>query len=785
MEDLIVDSIQENPDISNIPGELKTRNQWVAWRMETRDGKPTKVPYNFGTGRRAQSTNPETWGTWEDALQALQSGQYSGVGFVFSEDDPYTGVDLDKVRNPETGELTDYARNITADLDGYAEISPSGTGVHVIVRGTLPGAHNRRGVVEAYSHGRYFTITGDAIPSAYGTDLRTIPERQEELERVYENCLAPLESVEDASSNGAGTGGRVSEQPDETILERAFSASNGAKLSRLWEGDLSDFDGDHSAADHSFVGLLWFWTQDPEQIKRLHAQSGLARRKSARPDYLDRSINKIAAKGGEVFDWNRREMPHLRAPITGPEANGKAPEEGERKYYPRADAGNAERLVDTYGHLIRWVREWKCWIVWDGKRWAADSGATLTRMARATARSIHHDAAHETDRSEQEKVFKWAIQSQNETRIRSMVSMARADLEIRAEDLDTDPWALNCQNGTLDLRTGELRRHNPEDLITKIVPVEYDPNTYAPRFLRFLDETLLTEDLIGFVRRFAGYTLTGDTSERCFAILHGVGKNGKSTLVELFQYVLGDYSKNTDTETVLQKKYSGVGNDVAALAGARFVSAAEVEKGRQLAESKVKNLTGSDTITARFLFSEPFDFRPQFKLWLSTNNKPEIQGVDNAIWDRIKLIPFEQRFEGEKQDPRLPEKLHSEAAGVLAWMVEGCLEWISDGLGSAEAVDEATAGYRSEMDVLGEFFEERCVLDPEERVPFADLWVAYQDWCFKSGEKDLTKAKFGSALTERGYPSKRGGKNVAYRLGVTLSETERERQEADSQWRSV
>jgi phage/plasmid-associated DNA primase len=231
---------------------------------------------------------------------------------------------------------------------------------------------------------------------------------------------------------------------------------------------------------------------------------------------------------------------------------------------------------------------------------------------------------------------------------------------------------------------------------------------------------------------------------------------------------LGNYATTTDTETILAKRHQGVGNDVAALKGARFVAAAEVEQGRALAESKVKHLTGSDTVTARFLYSEPFSFKPEFKLWLSTNNKPVIRGTDDAIWDRIRLVPFTQRFEGSKADPKLPEKLRAEAASVLAWMVEGCLEWQRDGLGEPEKVIAATTGYRTEMDTLAAFIDECCVVRPEVWCGFADLYAAYTQWCEESNERPEKRRRFADSLTERGFEKDRGSGGVRIRRGIAL-----------------
>jgi putative DNA primase/helicase len=427
--------------------------------------------------------------------------------------------------------------------------------------------------------------------------------------------------------------------------------------------------------------------------------------------------------------------------------------------YTHSDLGNAERFVDMHGARVRWCPTRKLWLFWDGKRWTWDERGEVTKLAHETARSIFADAEHATDQQTQRQIAKFAVASQNQNRISGILSEAKPYLAVSMDDLDRDPWLMTCENGTLDLRTGRLKAHDPADHITKLAPVSYDPDAECPVFKKYLADTL-EDAVITFVKRYAGYTLTGITRERLFAILWGSGKNGKTTLVELLEDVMGDYATNTDTETILAKKYQGVGNDVAALRGARFVAAAEVEQGRRLAESKVKQLTGSDTVTARHLFGEPFDFRPQFKLWLSTNNKPVIQGTDDAIWDRIRLIPFTQRFEGARQDPKLAEKLRGELPGVFAWMVRGCLEWQEHGLGEPESVRDATAEYRSEMDTLAAFIDEKCVVAPSASALAEYLYQQYSLWCDNSGERKEPQKSFVPKLRDRGFERKRASSGV-------------------------
>ena len=427
---------------------------------------------------------------------------------------------------------------------------------------------------------------------------------------------------------------------------------------------------------------------------------------------------------------------------------------GANKPYMRTDLGNAERFVDTYHETLMWCTEANRWLVFDGSRWSWDEGAHAAhRQAHESVRSIFAEAQHAADDEEAKAIAAHAVRSQAAARIEALLSQSRAYMDISMDDLDQDIWLVNARNGSLDPRTGELREHRRDDLITKVVDFDYDPDAPAPRFMRFLEQILPDPEVRAFVQRYAGYSLTGSTKERVLAFLHGGGKNGKSTLVEALRAAAGEYAQNTTVETILSSRGgSQIPNDVAALKGARLVSAAEPEKNRRMAESKVKNLTGSDTVTARFMRGEFFDFRPEFKLWISMNHKPIIIGTDDAIWDRIRLVPFNQRF-ADNPDTELPTKLAEERAGIFAWMVRGATDWRENGLGCPEAVATATKAYRGEMDVLGGFFDEHCVLHPGATATAAELYKRYEAWCARSGEEKESQTAFGSRLTERGFES--------------------------------
>jgi P4 family phage/plasmid primase-like protien len=430
----------------------------------------------------------------------------------------------------------------------------------------------------------------------------------------------------------------------------------------------------------------------------------------------------------------------------------------QRESFNNTDLGNAERFVAQHGENVRYCYPWRKWLVCTGARWERDETGRVHRLAKEAVRSIYREASEEEDEDKRKALAKHARASESETRIRAMLELAKSEVPVSPDKLDADPMLLNASNGTIDLRTGELREHRREDLITKIAPVEYDPNAAAPLWEAFLERVLPGEDLRKFVQRAAGYSAAGDTSEQCMFIHHGPGANGKSTFQEALSAALGDYAMRTPTETLLVKRSGGVPNDVARLKGARFVTASETEEGRRLAESLVKDLTGQDTISARFMWAEWFDFKPTHALHLSTNHKPEIRGTDAAIWRRIRLIPWAVTIPPLEQDKRLPEKLRGEVPGVLAWIIRGCLDWRREGLPPPEEVRQATKAYRSEMDVLAAFLADCCVRGEDEEAFAGDLWGAWKRWSEETGEQTGSRKRFGGGLAERGFLNHRDSK---------------------------
>jgi putative DNA primase/helicase len=337
------------------------------------------------------------------------------------------------------------------------------------------------------------------------------------------------------------------------------------------------------------------------------------------------------------------------------------------------------------------------------------------------------------------------------------------ELALAPDDLDRDPWLFSCANGTLDLRSGELRESRPEDLITRGTDVAYDAEALCPRWLQFLAEVFDGDgELVDFKQRLIGYSLTGDTREQIVAVLQGAGNNGKDTLIKPLLRVLGDHGETSPMDTFTRVKERSVRNDLARLHRARLVVASESTEGRRLDEATVKLVSGGGRVAARFLYGEFFEFTPQFKVWLITNHRPRVEGDDDAIWRRLRLIPFNVSFLG-REDKELDAKLEKELPGIFAWAVRGCLEWQAHGLGLPTAVEEATREYRADEDVLGKFINERCVLEGE--VEPAPLRTAYEAFCTEIGEKSLSANILGKRLARRGI--RRATRNRSYQ-GISL-----------------
>ncbi len=441
------------------------------------------------------------------------------------------------------------------------------------------------------------------------------------------------------------------------------------------------------------------------------------------------------------------------------------------------DRGNARRCIALYGTDIRFCPG-RGWLVWDGKRWRMDTVGEIEYRAKQIAATWKRDAdlifatamfsgplSLDIIMDRAEAMWEWAKASESSAKISAIVRVAQTEpgIPVLNSALDADPWVLNVKNGTIDLRTLNLRPHCREDLITKLAPVNYRPGARLDLWERFLDQITGGDgDFQEYLQRLSGYQATGDTSEEVFFFFYGPGGSGKSTLVRGWTMVLGDYAATADFETFVKRAGGGSPrNDIARLDGRRMVVSIEVDEGRELAQGIVKTITGGDTVSARYLYKEFFEFVPTFKLDLVANDPPGVDPDDSAMWRRLRVVPLDNVVPEEDRKPWVKLVLTDpDIAGsaILNWMLEGCRKWQAGGLGEAIAVQEATKDYRESQDILGEFFDEYCTMGPGLQVRSADLYSTYTKWAQLSGMFPLSPNAFGRKLRKKGFtPGKMDG----------------------------
>jgi len=426
------------------------------------------------------------------------------------------------------------------------------------------------------------------------------------------------------------------------------------------------------------------------------------------------------------------------------------------------DLGNAERLVAQYGNIVRYCYERKRWLVWSGKVWQWDSGATVAALAKKTVRSIYRQVADEPDEKARDALLAHAKKSESDTRISAMVSLAQSEegVPVHIQELDHHPFLFNCLNGTVDLTTGDLLPHRRRDMLTIMCPAEYDAAATAPLWGRFLARvTDGNSDLMEYLQRAAGYSLTGDTRLQCLFFLYGLGNNGKSTFVGTLRKLAAGYGHKASTDLFMARERGAGGprEDLANLYGKRFVLASEIEDGRRLAVVLIKEMTGGESITADRKYEHQVEFEPTHKVWLSGNHKPVITDTTLSIWRRVKLVPFTVTIPPEEVDDTLTQRLEVELPGILAWAVQGAVRWYRDGLRECAAVTSATQEYRQDQDILAEFLADRCELHASLQCAKGSLRKTYEDWCTSTGSTPIGVRTFRTRLVEKGLVEAKSG----------------------------
>ncbi len=738
-------------NIDNIPSELKKVSSWVCWTG--RD----KIPKNPKTGQNAKSNDPSTWSDFETACKACEIFRLDGLGFMFSP--PYFGVDLDHCTDN-----VDFCDEFVETLRSYAEYSVSGSGVHIICKGELPDGARRRGNVEMYSSGRYFICTGNIYNSKY-SNVIDCTETIKVLHSKYLPSDAPR--VEPRKITPVYI-------DDQQIVDKARNCKSGYLFQMLYSGNWQGVYSSQSEADLALCNQLAFWTQKNEaQMDRIFRSSGLFRKKwdekRSGTTYGAITIGKACANCIEVYEPKKYEDDTALALALF--RDGKMRAETPKKSYDMTDTGNAHRLFDRFGHVIRYSYNRKKWYYWDGKLWRIDDTGEIKKLGDSICEDIKRDGYQEQDEQTQVELLKWAAKTASSHGKESMIRECQHLNGIPASPDDFDSYTeyLNCQNGIVNLRTGELLPHDSNFMMSKICYTEYDRECGKPKlWMRFLnDVTNGDKELQKYIQKSVGYSLTGSNREQCAYFLYGIGNNGKSTFLDTISDLLGSYSANAQPETIMMKKFGDGGalSDIARLKSARFVTSEEPTEGVRLNEGLLKQLTGGSKITCRFLYADEFEYTPEFKIWIATNHKPVIRGTDFGIWRRIKLIPFEVNIPAEKVDKNLKYRLRKEFPQILKWAVDGCRMWMEEGIDEPACVKDAVKEYKQEMDLLAGFLEQCIEIDYTEKnkIPAMDLFRAYSKWAKDNHEYEMSSKKFFTEISKKLPEKGRDSRGIFYR----------------------
>lgn len=733
--------------MTRIPPEMTALPRWVGFTLDQQpNGRTTKKPVDPHTLCGASSTNPDTWGTYEEALACIgknsRFGAVSGVGFVLSP--PYCGIDLDHVIDRETGELHADALDIVETMDSYTERSPSGTGLHIIYRGSVhpewkkkqAGAFGENTDLEMYQQGRYFTVTGDVF-GGY-TDIHDREDYAALIQKAY------MKKPKQENCQPAGMVQAPALQEDE-VLAAARNSKNGLLFSDLMAGHWEKHYHSQSEADMALCSMLAFWfCKDERRMDKAFRQSGMMRAKwdEKRSDttYGAVTIQKAVSSCSQVYtkkslltedDYEITIMP--------------------KQWHSFDDTGNALRMVDLFGDRIRYHYADKRWLIYDKVKWCYDNAGLIWKMIDKTMASISLEEKHYADMGLENEFRKHLKKCRSNNAKRALEKEIQHHVGITPGVLDRHKLLLNTPGGVVDLKTFTVTPNDPGNYITKATAVSYKPDAECPLWLKFLDDIFAGDrELIRYVQKAVGYSLSGLTDEQCAFILYGNGRNGKSTWIDIIRYICGDYATNIQPETLMTRTQQGAANsDIARLKGARFVTSVEPNEGVRLNEGLLKQLTGDDVVTARKLYGDEFEFRPEFKLWMATNHRPVIRGTDTGIWRRIHLIPFTVQIPEEQVDKKLKDKLLCEAEGILCWCVEGMRLYHEEGLKKPASVCRATEEYRKDMDTISKFLEECTIRTPMRCVKAKDLYTVYTKWCDLYGEFKLTNTQFGREITKR------------------------------------
>lgn len=780
----------------NIPQELKTNVSFCLWRYEKRNGRATKVPYDPRTRQPAKTNDTSTFADFSTAMTAYAMGGWDGIGYRVSEG--IGAIDIDHCIR-EDGSLNDVAASILSFFsDTYFERSPSSTGLRGFFKlspdfaydKTVYYINNRKHGLEVYLPGatnRFVTVTGDVYRPG------TVSRNDDALQSALDTFMK-RKSPTKAGFSGSPVS-PVSYFTDEQVIEHASNSASGYKFKALYEGRWEEGYDSQSDADMALISILTFWCGCvEEQIDRIFRSSALMRDKwdrmtgdttygqitirnaiqscskiyrpvhnvgdSPEDEFMSLDISSISAIQ-EERDRREREgysfTPDLRCLDTS--IDSLKPHTNPR--YESFQIGNAKMFVDYYRRIILMNDTRGCWYIYDGRVWRPDAhNLRISEMAKDFHDILLSFANTITSEDTRDRFLK-RVQQLDQKKFRDiMVKDAGndTDIAVRMEAFDRDKYLFNCHNGTIDLRTMEFHSHTPSDYLTKLSDVDYDPSATCPRWISFMDEVFEGDkDRIRYLQKAIGYAMSGDTRLECMFILYGpTSRNGKGTTMDTVLRILGEYGRTAKPEMLSKKGFadsSGPSEDVARLNGARMVNVSEPEKSMVIDASLTKQMTGNNTLTARYLRENSFEFKPQFKLFIDTNHLPQISDMTLFESDRIRIIPFNRHFTAEERDIDLKAFFAEPAnlSGILNWCLDGFRLYQAEGLDMPGSVASATEEYRRHSDRIRMFTAQCIQKQAGQELRSSAIYRHYKDWCAENGFKYENATNFKKKMVAAGF----------------------------------
>lgn len=765
----------------NIPQELRNLKQWGLFELKWVEArkKNTKIPINPYDGSAGKSNDPNTWSDFDTAMRALNDVERAdGLAFYFANG--YVGLDIDHIDSNledwregdnDPNNLVNKFQDLTDNT--YMEVSQSGTGIHAIFKGKIPGKRRRKGNYEMYQTGRFFALTGNnIIPNP---TIKSMSD--DEMKTLYEFLFGKDNVVQLHSESDNIT--PVDLSVVEIIKRAENSAKTGTRFTMFMKGGWEQFYSSHSEADMAFANDLAFWTgRDFHKMDTIFRNSSLMREKfdekRGAVTYGTSLLNKAINETQNIYN------PESDSQDSESSYTFSFNEDKTKKIIPRSwdDQGRGLRMRDQFATVLKFNAVDKKWFFFNGSYWQEDIGNQKVELAaERVANSIKKEKPElsfstKTDADKaMNEWYRFQKDSRSHMAKMHMIDEFKKYVIVKHGEFDKEDMLLNTESGYVDLSNGELHDHDIDKKFSHQTLAEYSDNVDAPLWDKFLNQIFNSdEELIHYVQKAIGYSFTGSVDEQCLFILNGRGRNGKSVFSNVVSDVAGNYAKQMNVQTIVAKKnQSGSANsDIARLEGARIVTSSELNEGDRFDESLVKQLTGGDKILARFLYGSEFEYKPKFKIWMATNHLPIIRGTDDGIWRRIKIIPFNIQIPKEKVDKKLEYKLKAEYTGILNWIIQGAIMWQQEGLEDPKAVRQVIENYRAEMDPLDAFLEECCTTGKNYSIKARDMYDAYHEWAKESEEYKMSMTKFGREMSKKLLRVKR--MDGWYYVGLKLKE---------------